>query len=77
MPKAYISINWVQLSLTCVGGWRGRAAHGEQPEVALFCAVAAALLAALGRSVLNPPAPILEAVLLCRAVCVLGMCWIT
>lgn len=59
-----------------VGGGGGRAALGEQPEVALF-AVAAALLAALGRSVLNPPAPIFKAVLLCRAVCVLGTCWIT
>ena len=59
-----------------MGGEEGRAAHGEEPQVALS-AVAAVLLAALDGSVLNPPAPIFEAVLLCRAVCVLGTCWIT
>lgn len=52
-------------------------AHGEQPEVVLSAVAAAPLLAFLGRSVLNPPAPIFEAVLLCGAVCVLGTCWIT
>lgn len=77
MPKAYISINWVRLSLTCVRGWGEGVAHGEQPEVVLSAVAAALLLAFLARPVLNPPAPIFEAVLLCGAVCVLGTCWIT
>lgn len=45
MPKAYISINWVQLSLS--------QGHGKRPEVALFFAVAAALLAALASGCLS------------------------
>lgn len=78
MPKAYISINWVRLSLTCVRGWGGEGvAHDEQPEVVLSAVAAALLLAFLARSVLNPPAPIFDAVLLCGAVCVLGTSWIT
>lgn len=59
MPKAYISINWVQLSLS----W----GHREQPDVALS-AIAAALLAAFSLSVCSLPTPIFEVVLLCRAV---------